>query len=142
MLMNLPRWIGTGEAIDQIPRWADHHNPRQMPIIQAQPYPRQKVFRTLMTNWGGKDIKHHYAGRRNLTLRELATMQGFPFTHRFPVDIPATQVQKQIGNAVPATFMRLIFREAIKTLRETDRHDARDGSVQDGRSAASAFEIL
>ena len=84
-----------------------------------------------------RDAKPHYSGTRRLTFRELATIQGFPYSHDFPRELPETKIVKQIGNAVPVSFMKLLFEEAIKTLRETDR----PGGVEDGRSREIAFEI-
>ena len=73
---------------------------------------------------------------RGLTLRELATIQGFPYRHEFPLDLPESKIQKQIGNAVPASFMKLLYEEAIKTLRESDGR-----GVEDGRTRDSAYEV-
>ena len=130
----LPRWIGAGEAIDRIPAETTHHSPRTMPRVQGAGWDRTKPFHTIMTVKDSKCV--HYSGERGLTIRELATIQGFPYRHEFPHDLPESKIQKQIGNAVPASFMKLLYGEVIKTLREADGR-----GMEDGRTRNSAYEV-
>ncbi len=57
---------------------------------------------------------------RDLTLREYASLQGFPATHVFR----GNYVKKQIGNAVPPCVAKVLF-ESIK--RDLERVDGVEG---------------
>jgi len=67
-----------------------------------------------MTTSGGQN--YHPSGTRDFTLREYASLQGFPLNHVFR----GTGVKKQIGNAVPPCVAKVLF-ESIK--RDLDKAD-------------------
>ena len=136
---HLAPWLGAGEAIDAIPRNATHHLPPRPNCLHGSPIvpPGRRIDRTvpaqtLLTS--GKIA--HYSGRRYLTLREKATLQGFPVTHEFHPALGETAIAKQIGNAVPASFMKQVFGEAIKVLEKTDGR-----KEENGRTRERAIEI-
>jgi DNA (cytosine-5)-methyltransferase 1 len=58
---------------------------------------------------------YHPSGRA-YTHRELASLQGFPWSHKFGKH----EVKKQIGNAVPPPVATAIYTEIVKTLRRDD----------------------
>jgi len=74
-----------------------------------------------ITTSGGVN-NYHPSGRRNFTTRELACLQTFPLDHLFL----GPYVKKQIGNAVPPKFAKLIFKHIIQQLEK------RDGVVHEG----------
>ena len=58
----------------------------------------------------------HPCGRRDLTLREFACLQGFPLEHKFA----ERGVKRQIGNAVPPTVGKLLMEAVKEALLEAD----------------------
>jgi DNA (cytosine-5)-methyltransferase 1 len=67
-----------------------------------------------MTTHGGQN--YHPSGKRGLTLREYAALQGFPSGHEFR----GSHIKRQIGNAVPPSVAKVLF-ESIK--RDLERAD-------------------
>ncbi|KAI8946546.1 S-adenosyl-L-methionine-dependent methyltransferase [Xylaria longipes] len=61
----------------------------------------------------------HPSGQRNFTLRELATIQGFPRSHKFFGTM--TQINRQIGNAFPPIVVEILYRHLRKWLLGQDR---------------------
>lgn len=80
-----------------------------------------------MTTSGGQN--HHPDGYRNLTLREYATLQGFPLSHRFE----GKAIKRQIGNAVPPSMAKLLFTTARKALEKADGVQKFNDSMIEGR---------
>ena len=82
----------------------------------------------------------HPSGRRWFTYREQMRLQGFPDEHSL---YGSTQEDflTQIGNAVPANFMEIIFRQVIAALDETDTEVGAGRALVDvehqGRSGGS-----
>jgi DNA (cytosine-5)-methyltransferase 1 len=67
----------------------------------------------------------HPVAHRPITVREAASLQGFPRTSRkppagfiLPEDLPMTQVAKGIGNAVPPPLARSIGEAVLQHLAE------------------------
>ena len=54
-----------------------------------------------------------------LSLFELAALQGFLPTHRFAGTM--TDIKKQIGNAVPSMFAKKLFEHINLSLQKSDR---------------------
>lgn len=71
-----------------------------------------------MTCSGGQNW--HPDGWRDFTVREYASLQGFPQNHVFR----GSYVKKQIGNAVPPCVGKVLFESIKKEL------DAVDGIVE------------
>lgn len=67
-----------------------------------------------MTTSGGQN--YHPSGKRDLTLREYACLQGFPLDHVFS----GKHVKKQIGNAVPPCIAKVLFESIRKDLERAD----------------------
>jgi DNA (cytosine-5)-methyltransferase 1 len=64
-------------------------------------------------NGGGKA---HPSGLRDLTEREIATLQSFPLDYVFL----GNAIKKQIGNACPPLIFRIIFLAVKQHLERTD----------------------
>jgi DNA (cytosine-5)-methyltransferase 1 len=67
-----------------------------------------------ITTHGGQN--YHPSGKRGLTNREFAALQGFPMEHTFS----DKNVKKQIGNAVPPSVAKILFEAVRKALEEAD----------------------
>jgi DNA (cytosine-5)-methyltransferase 1 len=61
---------------------------------------------------------------RYFTVRESARLQTFPDWYVFPSSW--TESMRQIGNAVPVTLAEVIGATVARTLREHERHRARN----------------
>jgi DNA (cytosine-5)-methyltransferase 1 len=81
-----------------------------------------KILPRAMTTSGGQN--YHPSGTRDLTLREYATLQGFPQNHVFE----GNGVKKQIGNAVPPCVAKVLFGWIRKELEAAD--GVVDGEVE------------
>jgi DNA (cytosine-5)-methyltransferase 1 len=105
------------DSISNIPRAATAQ--KQLPTTRGvwpkPSYSARTLCRTL-TCGGGPP---HPSGRRNFTLRELASLQTFPWFHLFPVS-GITIGRRQVGNAVPPLMAKTLYEEIIRTLQETD----------------------
>lgn len=105
------------QAIDGIPRghdlhqvWRVHHfEPPRAPLDPHQ------LARTITT--GGAEL-YHPSGTRKVTLRELASLQGFPLHHRFVGN--DTSIRKQIGNAFPPNTVDVLYRHLQRWLLQED----------------------
>ena len=67
----------------------------------------------------GGESNLHPSGKRTFELCELAALQAFLPTHQFAGT--KTNIIKQIGNAVPSCFGKILFEHITKSLRESDR---------------------
>ncbi|KAI1861809.1 hypothetical protein JX265_009312 [Neoarthrinium moseri] len=77
--------------------------------------PNVPLTRCITTHGGYGN--YHWRGRRDFTLRELATMNGFPVTYQFS----NRDTKKQIGNAFPPSVVRVLFGHIRKWLESRDR---------------------
>jgi DNA (cytosine-5)-methyltransferase 1 len=68
-----------------------------------------------ITTDGGK-YSCHPDGKRGMTIREFAALQGFPHHHEFF----GREIRKQIGNAVPPMCAKVWFSHLRKHLERTD----------------------
>ena len=107
--------------IDNIPMGASDNNPRRIMCLGKTYEGNRKAYDmnglyplTIATHCEG----YHPEGKRSLTLRECASLQGFPADHQFEGN--ATSKARQIGNAVPPPIARLILEECKKALLRTD----------------------
>jgi DNA (cytosine-5)-methyltransferase 1 len=81
----------------------------------VQPYDARKPLQHCITCDGATP---HPTGKRTFTLFELAALQGFLPTHQFFGT--ATDIRKQIGNAVPSMFAKALFERIAQSLQESD----------------------
>jgi DNA (cytosine-5)-methyltransferase 1 len=92
------------------------HNMRYFTRKNVQPYDARKPLQHCITCDGATP---HPSGKRTFTLFELAALQGFLPTHQFFGT--ATDIRKQIGNAVPSMFAKALFERITQSLQESDR---------------------
>lgn len=90
------------------------HNPRAMRRLNLPPWDADKILPRCITTSGGQN--YHFSGARELTLRELASLQGFPAYHAFE----GPYVKKQIGNAFPPVVAEHLFRHVQDWLLKED----------------------
>lgn len=90
------------------------HNPRAMRRLNLPPWDADRILPRCITTSGGQN--YHFSGARELTLRELASLQGFPAYHAFE----GPYVKKQIGNAFPPVVAEHLFRHVQDWLLKED----------------------
>lgn len=90
------------------------HNPRAMKRLNHPPWDADKILPRCITTSGGQN--YHFSGTRDLTLREFATLQGFPAYHAFE----GPYIKKQIGNAFPPVVAEHLFRHVQNWLLDED----------------------
>ncbi|RBR09193.1 uncharacterized protein FIESC28_10005 [Fusarium coffeatum] len=90
---------------------------------ERAPYDPERLAGTITTRGG--DL-YYPDGSRKLTLRELASMQGFPKSHRFLGNM--TSIKRQIGNAFPPTAVRVLYKHIETWLLKEDGMISDDSS--------------
>ncbi|RCI13794.1 hypothetical protein L249_8283 [Ophiocordyceps polyrhachis-furcata BCC 54312] len=92
----------------------DVEGTRHFPVPRS-PLDATKLVDTVTT--GAGDL-YHPSGRRELTIREYACLQGFPHCHRFR----GTKTSKrcQIGNAFPPNTVEVLYRHLRLSLLRQD----------------------
>ncbi|RDA87395.1 hypothetical protein CP532_6973 [Ophiocordyceps camponoti-leonardi (nom. inval.)] len=112
-----------GQAIAGIPPGDELHDvegARHFPVPKP-PLDATKLVGTVTT--GGNQEIYHPSGRRELTIREYACIQGFPHSHRFRGT--KTTKRRQIGNAFPPNTVEVLYRHLrLSLLREDGLLDA------------------
>lgn len=114
-------FVTAREAIGNIPRFTTHHDPHPAEKNREPWDPDRHYRKTLTTN----SDAWHWGGRRKLTLRELAGIQGFPHSYKFTGT--NTAIERQIGNAVAPPWFKLVLEECVKVLREVHEKQGRGG---------------
>ncbi|KAI6082527.1 S-adenosyl-L-methionine-dependent methyltransferase [Hypoxylon rubiginosum] len=93
----------------------DLHEPHNMARVQKLPWdPRKPLPRTITC--GGGQGNYHYNGKRGFTLREFATLQGFPANYRFQ----KPEQKRQIGNAFPPLVVKTLYKNLRRWLEQKD----------------------
>ncbi|CAL3966626.1 unnamed protein product [Diplocarpon coronariae] len=105
-------------VLDRIPRLAPNHDVAAAArrTMWRGRWDAATVIPTITCDGG---MRGHPDGKRGFTERELASLQSFPHDHKFL----GHAVKKQIGNAVPPIFARVIFRAIAKHLEELDARE-------------------
>lgn len=125
----LPRWVSISEAIGHFPD-PDTENDVPNHIYSAYKVAyrnftghRQtdpdKPSPTILARGNGKGgvcAIPHYSGKRRLTIRESASVQTFPEDFYFEGSM--NSCYRQIGNAVPVRFARMLGEELIRLEKE------------------------
>ncbi|EKD14577.1 uncharacterized protein L3040_000099 [Drepanopeziza brunnea f. sp. 'multigermtubi'] len=115
--LNLPPFVSANITLASIPYNASDHDIRSViwdPERYQTPWDGTKILPRAMTTSGGQN--YHPSGKRDLTLREYASLQGFPPKHCFR----GTYVKKQIGNAVPPVVAKVLFGHLKGSLERED----------------------
>ncbi|QSZ30713.1 hypothetical protein DSL72_000271 [Monilinia vaccinii-corymbosi] len=104
------------QALSAIPRHAPNHNPQQRLLHRAAhvPWDGSVICGCIMTGGGiGLGLPN---GSRGMTNRELAALQTFPLTHVFH----GQEIRKQVGNAVPPAFGKVLLGSVRRQLERRD----------------------
>lgn len=126
---DLPGWVSIREAIDHFPD-PDTENDVPNHIYSAykveyrnftghRPTDPDKPSPTILARGNGKGgvcAIPHYNGKRRLTIRESASIQTFP--EDFVFEGGMNSCYRQIGNAVPVRFSRMLGDELIRLEKE------------------------
>lgn len=123
---NLPAWVTIKEAIDHFPEpgndcgllnhIASSYKLSFRNFTGHRPTDPDKPSPTILARGNGKGgvvAIPHYNGERRLTIRESATIQTFPENFEFVGKM--NSCYRQIGNAVPVRFARMLGEE-LRTL--------------------------
>lgn len=105
-----------------------NHEPEKCSRKDEPAYDPNEQLRQCITTSGGQG-NLHWIGKRSFTLRELASLQGFPTDHLFLGNM--TEIKKQIGNAVPPPIYEAIYKEIVKSMRAIDALPEPPGSQDD-----------
>lgn len=100
----LKPFVSVNETIAAIPRNAPNHDVNGALKRSYPSWDGSRILPRAICTDGGQG-NCHPSGKRDLTHRELASLQGFPLDHVFL----APYVKKQIGNAVPPCAGQVIF---------------------------------
>ncbi|KAF9879417.1 C-5 cytosine-specific DNA methylase [Colletotrichum karsti] len=118
----LKKYVTIRQALSKIDHSSTFHNPDEE--LNNSPPPSgsvvsnpDEILRRCVTCSGGQN--RHYSNTRAYTVREFASLQGFPVWHQFA---PASKavLKKQIGNAFPACVVRLLCEHLKNWLLEVD----------------------
>ncbi|GJC97305.1 C-5 cytosine-specific DNA methylase [Colletotrichum higginsianum] len=109
------------KALSKINATSTYHNPEEevkdtLPAGSVVSDPDQ-ILRRCVTCSGGQNM--HWSNKRAYTVREFASLQGFPVWHQF-ADAPKSALKKQIGNAFPACVVRPLCEHLKKHLLVED----------------------
>ncbi|KXH57109.1 C-5 cytosine-specific DNA methylase [Colletotrichum salicis] len=127
----LLKYVTIKDALKKIKDDSTFHNPENeirntLPVGSVVSDPNQILKRCVTCSGGGN---MHYSNTRAYTVREFASLQGFPFWHHF-AEAPKSALKKQIGNAFPACVVRplyehlknwLLAEDGLLTAREARR---------------------
>lgn len=126
---DLPKWISIKEAIDHFPDPdSDNDVPNHIYSAYKVTYRNftghrqtnaDKPSPTILARGNGKGgvcAIPHYNGKRRLTIRESASIQTFP--EDFIFEGGMNSCYRQIGNAVPVRFSKLLGDELIRLEKE------------------------
>lgn len=106
-----------------------HHEKSKGHFNERPPYNPDCLAKTITC---GASENYHPKGKRLFSIRELASLQTFPFGHKFTEvmtnqdgenhrEVSLTELRQQVGNAVPPCLGRAVMVEIVKSLRESDR---------------------
>lgn len=115
----LKPWVTINQAIASIkPGW-NVHDPQGAQFQEKKSPHSGDVQAKCITTSGGIG-NWHPSGLRGYTKREEACLQTFPMEHMFIAEQGVTKLRKQIGNAVPPIFAKLLFQSVVQSLRKSD----------------------
>ncbi|PHH72024.1 hypothetical protein CDD80_4823 [Ophiocordyceps camponoti-rufipedis] len=106
-----------GQAIKGISSRDEHHNLRALGTFPEPktPLDANQLAKTMTTS--GSE-PYHPSGKRMLSVRERACLQGFPHHHRFVGN--GRDICRQIGNAFPPNTVKVLYRHLKKCLMRED----------------------
>ncbi|KAF3797365.1 DNA (cytosine-5)-methyltransferase PliMCI [Colletotrichum gloeosporioides] len=136
----LSKYVTIRQALRKITDDSTFHNPDEE--ITDSPPPSgsvvsdpDQILKRCVTCSGGQN--RHYSNTRAYTVREFASLQGFPVWHKFS---PASKavLKKQIGNAFPACVVKLLCEHLKNWLLEVDGLAA----SRPGRASVGGRELI
>nr|AAM27410.1 RIP defective [Neurospora tetrasperma] len=101
-------------AIDERRRYPLHQPYLQPFPTRKAPWDGDKPLPYTVTC--GAAENYHWSGLRQFTLQEYALLQGFPMHHKFA----GSYIKKQIGNAFPPIFVKLLYKHLVECLDKRD----------------------
>ncbi|KAF6835883.1 rip defective [Colletotrichum plurivorum] len=120
-LGGLSKHVTIRQALRKIDHTSTFHNPEEeikatLPVGSVVSDP-DEILRRCVTCSGGQNM--HWSNTRAYTVREFASLQGFPVWHKFA---PASKavLKRQIGNAFPACVVRHLCTHLKNWLLEVD----------------------
>ncbi|KAI4230747.1 MAG: hypothetical protein L6R40_007950 [Gallowayella cf. fulva] len=110
-------WTTITSTLASIPPNAPDHNPHLSRPRRAliNPESGNRIARTITCSGGG-GAQVHPSGTRDLTVREFASLQGFPLEHVFGRE----GKRRQIGNAVPPVVGRKVLGGVVGGMERVD----------------------
>ncbi|TDZ34105.1 Modification methylase HphIA [Colletotrichum spinosum] len=117
----LSRYVTIRQALSKIDDTSTFHNPDDetrdnLPMGSVVSDP-DEILRRCVTCSGGQNM--HWSNTRAYTVREFASLQGFPVWHKF-APTAKSKLKKQIGNAFPACVVRLLCEHLKNWLLQVD----------------------
>lgn len=97
------------------------HDPESLHVINRRARDADKPIECVIGSNG--TVHPHPGGKRKFTLRELASLQGFPTYHEFK----GSYIKKQIANAFPPSVAMVFYQHIRQHLEEVD--GARSGPL-------------
>ncbi|EGO51717.1 RIP defective [Neurospora tetrasperma FGSC 2508] len=101
-------------AIDERRRYPLHQPYLQPFPTRKAPWDGDKPLPYTVTC--GAAENYHWSGLRQFTPQEYALLQGFPMHHKFA----GSYIKKQIGNAFPPIFVKLLYKHLVVCLDKRD----------------------
>lgn len=90
------------------------HDPEALPVMDCAVRDASKPTDAAINASGSTN--HHADGERDFTLRELASLQGFPTYHQFE----GAYIKKQIGNSFPPLVAMAFYQHLRQHMEEFD----------------------
>ncbi len=107
-------FVTAKDTLAKITADATLHNVAGAKKVRLPPWNPDAILNRTITCSGGQT--YHHDGERELTLRELACLQGFPICHRFW----APGIKRQIGNAFPPYVVKILYDHLREWLYRVD----------------------
>ncbi|KAK7452010.1 hypothetical protein CaCOL14_003557 [Colletotrichum acutatum] len=135
----LSKYVTIRQALSRITDTSSDHNPENemrntLPIGSVVSDPDQ-ILKRCVTCSGGQNM--HWSNTRAYTVREFASLQGFPVWHQF-AEAPKSALKKQIGNAFPACVVRPLYEHLKNWLLAEDGF----APARDARNSVGGREVV
>ncbi|KAL8967044.1 MAG: hypothetical protein Q9183_003094, partial [Haloplaca sp. 2 TL-2023] len=113
MVTGLLAWTTINKALSSVTPDDANHDLEKCKPRTLLPKCGDTIAKTVTCNGGGQV---HPNGKRDLTIREFAALQGFPAKHVFG----NVGAKRQIGNAVPPVVGRKVLESVVRFLEKED----------------------
>ena len=109
-------WKTINEALAPIPILWQNHRPQLLFNYSRTSFDGNTQAKYITTSGGQNN--YHPSGRP-YTVRELDCLQTFPLEHKFANECN-TMLKKQVGNAVPPLFAKVLLEACKRSMMEAD----------------------